>query len=84
MRMDLNLLTVLDALLEEGSVTGPRTGYGSPRPRSAGVWGRIRRLTGDQILVRTGRTMTATPYAPAVRADPHRPVQEAQGRAGAR
>lgn len=29
--------------------------------------GRIRRTTGDRILVRTGRTMTPTPYAIAVR-----------------
>jgi DNA-binding transcriptional LysR family regulator len=40
--------------------------------------GRIRRATGDQILVRTGRTMTPTPYAERVRADVHRLVQEAE------
>ncbi|MFK0152101.1 LysR family transcriptional regulator [Streptomyces sp. NPDC090493] len=79
MQMDLNLLTVLDALLEEGSVTGAADRLRLSAPAVSRSLGRIRRLTGDQILVRTGRTMTATPYALAVRADLHRLVQEAQG-----
>ncbi len=29
--------------------------------------GRIRKLTGDEILVRTGHTMTPTPYALSIR-----------------
>lgn len=40
--------------------------------------GRIRRATGDQILVRTGRTMTPTPRALALRATVHDLVQQAQ------
>jgi DNA-binding transcriptional LysR family regulator len=41
--------------------------------------GRIRRTTGDQILVRTGRTMTPTPYAIAVREQVHELLQQVQG-----
>lgn len=40
--------------------------------------GRLRRATGDEILVRTGRTMTPTAYAVAVRPDVHVLVERAQ------
>ncbi|GAA2709367.1 LysR family transcriptional regulator [Actinoplanes palleronii] len=67
MQLDLNLLTVLDALLEEGSVTGAADRLRLSPPAISRTLGRIRRLTGDDILVRTGRTMTPTPYALGVR-----------------
>jgi DNA-binding transcriptional LysR family regulator len=63
MQLDLNLLTALDALLEEGSVTGAADRLRLSPPALSRTLGRIRRLTGDDILVRTGRTMTPTPYA---------------------
>jgi len=67
MQPDLNLLTVLHALLEEGSVMGAADRLRLSSPAVSRTLGRIRRLTGDDILVRTGRTMTPTPYALAVR-----------------
>ncbi|MBU2663609.1 LysR family transcriptional regulator [Actinoplanes bogorensis] len=67
MQLDLNLLTALHALLEEGSVTGAAERLRLSVPAVSRTLGRIRRLTGDDILVRTGRTMTPTPYALAVR-----------------
>ncbi|GIF17997.1 DNA-binding transcriptional LysR family regulator [Actinoplanes tereljensis] len=67
MQLDLNLLTVLDALLEEGSVAGAAQRLRLSSPAVSRNLGRLRRLTGDDILVRTGRTMTPTPYATAVR-----------------
>lgn len=67
MQLDLNLLTVLHALLEEGSVTGAADRLRLSAPAVSRSLGRIRRLTGDDILVRTGRTMTPTPYALTVR-----------------
>jgi DNA-binding transcriptional LysR family regulator len=67
MQLDLNLLTVLDALLEEGSVAGAAQRLRLSSPAVSRSLGRLRRLTGDDILVRTGRTMTPTPYATAVR-----------------
>lgn len=78
MQLDLNLLTALDALLEEGSVMGAADRLHLSPPAMSRTLGRIRRVTDDQILVRTGRTMTATPYALSVRADVHRLVQQAQ------
>ncbi|MFI1993497.1 LysR family transcriptional regulator [Actinoplanes sp. NPDC020271] len=67
MQLDLNLLTVLDALLEEGSVAGAAQRLRLSSPAISRSLGRLRRLTGDDILVRTGRGMTPTPYAVAVR-----------------
>jgi DNA-binding transcriptional LysR family regulator len=67
MQLDLNLLTVLDALLEEGSVMGAADRLRLSSPAVSRSLGRIRRLTGDDILVRTGHTMTPTPYAVAIR-----------------
>ncbi|MER0241494.1 LysR family transcriptional regulator [Streptomyces sp. HSW2009] len=77
MQLDLNLLTALDALLEEGSVTGAAQRLQLTAPAVSRALGRIRRATGDQILVRTGRTMTLTPRALAMRAEVHRIVQQA-------
>ncbi|MFI5496088.1 LysR family transcriptional regulator [Actinoplanes sp. NPDC051859] len=66
MQLDLNLLTTLDALLTEGSVMGAAERLHLSSPAISRSLGRIRKLTGDDILVRTGRTMTPTPYALAV------------------
>ncbi|MFJ3224888.1 LysR family transcriptional regulator [Streptomyces sp. NPDC086783] len=78
MQLDLNLLTALDALLEEGSVTDAAARLHVSTPAMSRTLGRIRRATGDEILVRTGRTMTPTPRALALRATVHDLVQQAQ------
>jgi DNA-binding transcriptional LysR family regulator len=78
MQLDLNLLAALDALLEEGSVGAAADRLHVTSPAMSRTLGRIRKATGDQILVRTGRTMTPTPYAVSVREHVHELVQEAQ------
>ncbi|MFI1412921.1 LysR family transcriptional regulator [Streptomyces sp. NPDC020707] len=78
MQLDLNLLTALDALLEEGSVTDAAARLHVSPPAMSRTLGRIRRATGDEILVRTGRTMTPTPRALALRATVHELVQQAR------
>lgn len=78
MQLDLNLMAVLDALLEEGSVTGAAVRLRLSAPATSRSLGRIRRLTGDQILVRTGRTMTPTPYALEVRDEVHYLVEQSR------
>ncbi len=78
MHLDLNLLTALDALLEEGSVAAAAERLFLSQPAMSRTLGRIRRTTGDQILVRTGRHMTPTPYALSVQAEVHRLVQQAR------
>lgn len=63
MQLDLNLLTALDALLDEESVTGAADRLHLSAPAMSRTLGRIRKATGDLILVRTGRTMRPTPRA---------------------
>lgn len=77
MHADLNLLTVLDALLEEGSVMGAAQRLHLSSPAVSRTLGRIRKVTGDDILVRTGHTMTPTPYALGIAEEVHRLVREA-------
>src|SRR5262249_21060292 len=79
MQLDLNLLAALDALLEEGSVAGAAASLHVTAPAMSRSLGRIRRTTGDQILVRTGRTMSPTPYAIAVREQVHELLHQVQG-----
>jgi DNA-binding transcriptional LysR family regulator len=66
-QLDLNLLTALNALLEEESVGGAADRLHLSQPAMSRSLGRIRALTGDPILIRTGRTMTPTPRAIAMR-----------------
>ena len=75
--MDLNLLTALDALLEENSVVAAAERLHLTPPAVSRTLSRIRYVTGDDILVRSGRTMTPTPYALAIRDEVHALVQHA-------
>ncbi|QIY58727.1 LysR family transcriptional regulator [Streptomyces sp. RPA4-5] len=77
MQLDLNLLTALDALLEEGSVAGAAARLHVTSPAMSRSLGRIRKATGDQILIRTGRSMLPTTRALAMRAEVHALVQQA-------
>jgi DNA-binding transcriptional LysR family regulator len=77
MQVDLNLLTVLDALLEEGSVMGAAERLHLSSPAVSRTLGRLRAVTGDDILVRAGHSMIPTPYALRIREDVHRLVGEA-------
>lgn len=67
MQLDLNLLTALDALLEEESVSGAALRLHLSEPAMSRTLGRIRKVTGDPILVRTGRRMTPTHRAISMR-----------------
>lgn len=76
-QVDLNLLTALDALLEENSVQAAAGRLHLSAPALSRALTRIRRSTGDDILVRTGRTMTPTPRAVAIRDEVRALVQRA-------
>ncbi|WP_375424680.1 LysR family transcriptional regulator [uncultured Friedmanniella sp.] len=78
MHPDLNLLVALDVLLEEESVQAAADQLHLSSPAMSRTLGRLRALTRDEILVRTGRTMTPTPYASAVRDQVHQLVQQAR------
>jgi LysR family nod box-dependent transcriptional activator len=66
-QIDLNLLVALDALLAEGSVTRAGERLSLSQPAMSGSLGRLRVLLGDELLVRTGRTMTLTRFAETLR-----------------
>lgn len=62
-RPDLNLLVTLDALLTEGSVVrAARRMRLSPSAMSRAL-ARLRQMTGDPLLVRSGRGLVPTPRA---------------------
>jgi DNA-binding transcriptional LysR family regulator len=61
--IDLNLLVALDALLQEGSVTGAARRVGLSTPAMSHALARIRERVGDAVLVRSGRGMLLTPRA---------------------
>lgn len=65
--VDLNLVTALDALLHEVSVTGAAKRLGLSAPAMSHALGRLRRQLGDPLLVRAGRNMVLTPRAEALR-----------------
>ncbi|MET0208755.1 MAG: LysR family transcriptional regulator [Burkholderiaceae bacterium] len=75
--MDMNLLTALDALLEHNSVVAAAERLHLTPPAVSRTLARIRHVTGDDILVRSGRTMVATPYALSIRARVRELVEEA-------
>jgi DNA-binding transcriptional LysR family regulator len=64
---DLALLGVLDALLQEGSVTRAARRVGLSTPAMSHALARVRERLGDPLLVRAGREMVLTPRAEALR-----------------
>lgn len=62
-KLDLNLLVAFDALLGEQSVTRAARRLGLSQPAMSSTLGRLRRLIGDPVLVRTRARMVPTPRA---------------------
>jgi DNA-binding transcriptional LysR family regulator len=75
--VDLNLLIALDALLEENSVAAAADRLHLSPPAMSRTLSRIRRATGDDILVRSGRAMTPTPRALELREETRELVRRA-------
>ncbi|MCK6545530.1 LysR family transcriptional regulator [Myxococcota bacterium] len=75
---DLGLLVSLDALLQEGSVTGAARRVGLSTPAMSHALARIRDRLGDPVLVRAGRGMVLTPRAVALKPQVHHAVAEAR------
>jgi DNA-binding transcriptional LysR family regulator len=65
--LDLNLLSALDALLTEGSVTGAARRLGLSSSAMSRTLARLRSATGDPLLVRAGRGLVPTPRAAELR-----------------
>ncbi len=64
---DLNLLRVLNAVLDAGSVTGAAERLHLSVPATSHALARLRQVTGDPLLVRAGRRLVPTPRAQALR-----------------
>ncbi len=65
--IDLNLLPVLDALLEERNVTRAGQRLFLSQPATSNALRRLRRMFNDPLLVRSGNTMHITPRAQELR-----------------
>jgi DNA-binding transcriptional LysR family regulator len=61
--VDLNLLIILQALLEESNVTRAGLRVGMPQPAMSNALARLRRHYKDELLVRTGNGYALTPLA---------------------
>ncbi|WP_280262627.1 LysR family transcriptional regulator [Nocardia wallacei] len=64
---DLNLLRILDVLLQENSVTAAAERLGTSPPAVSRSLARLRRMTGDSLLVRAGQGLVPTPRAVEIR-----------------
>jgi DNA-binding transcriptional LysR family regulator len=73
--LDLNLFVALDALLDEGSVTGAAHRLHTSAPAMSRTLARLRRMLDDPILVRAGRGMVPTPRALAMKSRVHELVE---------
>lgn len=60
-RVDLNLLTIFDALMSERNMTRAAARLGMSQPAMSNALGRLRALTDDPLFVRTAKGMTPTP-----------------------
>jgi len=76
--MDLNLLTALDALLAERSVTDAAKRLGLSVSATSRTLTRLRAATGDPLLVQAGRALVPTPHAEQLAARVHTLAQEAR------
>jgi DNA-binding transcriptional LysR family regulator len=75
---DFGLLLSLDALLQEGSVSGAARRVGLSTPAMSHALARIRERFSDPILVRSGRGMLLTPRALALKPLVHEVVEQAR------
>lgn len=64
--LDLNLLRVFDAVLHERTVTAAAARLALTQPAVSNALGRLRRLLGDPLFVRTASGMEPTPFARGV------------------
>lgn len=61
--VDLNLLTVFDAVMREGNVTRAAASIGMSQSAMSDAVGRLRRLLNDDLFIRTGHGVRPTPRA---------------------
>lgn len=72
-QVDLNLLVILDALLRERHVTRAAERLHMSQPATSTALSRLRKVLGDELLVKSGRELRLTPRAESL-IDPVREV----------
>jgi DNA-binding transcriptional LysR family regulator len=77
--IDLNLLVILDALIAERSVQGAGRRLGLSQSATSHALDRLRKLLGDQLLVRTALGMEPTPRALSLAGRLRSALQEIEG-----
>ncbi|WP_421862352.1 LysR family transcriptional regulator [Parvibaculum sp.] len=65
-RIDLNLLTIFDAIMTEGSITRAAARLGMTQPALSNALTRLRRLVDDPLFIRVGNKIVPTPRAEAL------------------
>lgn len=65
-RIDLNLLTIFDAVIAEGSITKAAARLGMTQPALSNALTRLRRQVDDPLFVRVGNRIVPTPRAEAL------------------
>jgi DNA-binding transcriptional LysR family regulator len=76
--LDLNLLVVLDAVLDEGGVSAAARRLHLSIPATSRALGRLRRALDDPLLVRSGRGLVPTAKALELRSRVHTIVSNAR------
>lgn len=61
--VDLNLLTVFEAVLQEGRISSAADRLEMSQPAVSNALSRLRQMFGDELFVRTGKGMQPTPLA---------------------
>jgi len=77
--VDLNLLAVLDAILQTGSVGRAAERVGISKPAMSHALARLREQVGDPVLVRAGKQWQLTERALAMREQVHAVAEGARG-----
>ncbi|WGY71701.1 LysR family transcriptional regulator [Burkholderia cepacia] len=77
--VDLNLLKLLDALLQERSVTRAGMRLGLTQPAASRALGRLRALLDDRVVVRTPKGLEFTPRAASLALRVSRVLTDAAG-----
>lgn len=80
--MDMNLLRVLDALLQEGSTVGAAQRVGLSQPAVSAALGRLRHALSDRLFVRRGQGLEPTDYARSIAGPLRRTLEELEGLLG--
>ena len=74
-KIDLNLLTVFDAIISEGQITRAAERLGMSQPAMSNALQRLRYVVGDDLFVKSGRGIRPTVYAKQLGVEVHEALE---------